>query len=257
MKITLSTLLDTLFSFVITFLLSFVLLSAFIGRQFSIAFSLVFALLFAMIVFKKLSSKNFSSFANSKDKKQAEYMSTGLSLCDYNAQCKHLIKGVKENLDAKIIKDGIYIKDEKIAIFPLFKFEPVTKTDVVKIFNKTHKDYSAYILSQSFSMEILAFIDRFNGKILAIKEDQVYKHLKNNDALPSFDLPFKSSKNNVVTAFKKSLNKKRAKTYFLFGAIFLSMSYFVPIKLYYIICGCIFLLLSLFCILFGEKQVKE
>ena len=49
---------------------------------------------------------------------------------------------------------------------------------------------------------------------------------------------------------------ENAKKFFIFGATFCAMSFFVPIKLYYTIFGCLMLITSVVLTFFGKKTTE-
>ena len=54
------------------------------------------------------------------------------------------------------------------------------------------------------------------------------------------------------------LRKKNAKNFLVFGIVFSVMSFFVPLKIYYLLWGSVFLVLSLVTRLYGrEEQAKK
>lgn len=153
-------------------------------------------------------------------------------------------------------RNMIYIKDKKALLFFKFGFESVIKSDVLKAFNAKNKNDTSFILSETFSPEVKAFGARFD-KVVLVSAEEIYKYLKDNDSIPEFKYSFNTTKFDRIKALKSLLDRKKTKTYVLFGVIFLFMSYFVPYKLYYVIVGALFLIFSLVCLLFGNNFNNE
>ena len=152
---------------------------------------------------------------------------------------------------------GLVIESKSVMLYFCFSFDSVSKTDVVRAFNAMPKGYVLYLFADNFSAEITHFINRFNKKIIMVDGAKAYELLKETDLLPKSEIDFSNKKPNFLHSIKGLGQRKNAKRYLSFGAIFLFMSYFVPIKLYYIIVGCLFLIFALFCRLFGKVEKKN
>ena len=83
---------------------------------------------------------------------------------------------------------------------------------------------------------------------------KIYAFLKENNSLPPEKYEFSDKKLKGLTLLKTLLEKKKAKRFFAFGFIFLAFSYFVPIKVYYVVFGCAFLIFALFLTIFGQTE---
>jgi hypothetical protein len=89
-------------------------------------------------------------------------------------------------------------------------------------------------------------------------KEEFFNILLENDCLPKQKYPFEENGKVKLSDLKNLLLKKNSKKHFWFGLLFLIMSLFVFFKIYYIIVGCAFLILSLICRLFGiEKKTME
>ncbi|MBQ9734995.1 MAG: hypothetical protein IJV95_03950 [Clostridia bacterium] len=255
MKLSIPTVIDTLFTTFIFFLLSFIILNYYIERQFAIAFSLILSVPVAMIVFKRLTT-NVNKKRIKKDKLSAvERTANALGFYTTTERNELFLRAVtRAGYTAVRKRGGIFIDGKNSALFIRFGFNDVDKTDVVKIFNSIKSTEKAYILSKDFSQEILDFISRFDGRIIAVDGEKVYDFLKSQDCLPKDKLPFSTNKITKERLRLAFLDAKKAKRYFTFGLLFLLTSSFVPIKLYYVVFGCIFLIFALILKLFGVKK---
>ena len=145
----------------------------------------------------------------------------------------------------------MFILEKNTTAFFLFRFDGVSKTDVVKCFNKIGKNQKAEIYSENFSDEVTAFATRFGGKIILTDGRQAFTLLEKHDLLPTEKLD-RDEEEKKRLDFTRLLDKKRAKSYLAFGLIFTLLSYFAPIKGYYLVFGVAFLILALFLRLFGK-----
>ncbi len=255
MKPSLATVIDTIFTTFIFFLLTFILLYYFIERRFAIAFSLILSVPISMIIFKRLNVKSGKNKIKKQKLVAVENTCTALGFYTTTERNELFAKAVTRLGYAVTRKrGGIFIDGKNSALFIRFGFNAVDKTDVVKIFNSIKSTEKAYILAPNFSQDILNFIARFGSRIIAVDGEKVYDFLNKTNCLPKEKLPptsNKLTKENFRIAF---LDAKKAKRYFTFGLLFLLMSYFVPIKIYYVIFGCIFLIFALVLKLFGVKK---
>ncbi len=243
---------DTLFTLFISFILSFILVSAFLQKPYSYVLSAMLSALIGLMAFKILSSKK--SARASKAKKDKEYLNAMTQFAFMTkADVCTFFKSLLEKQGYKVEKRRSYIKikDKNALIAFGYGFDAVTKTDVVKAYNLKNQSDTVYLLAEKFTDEVKVFSSRFDNLKLADGND-VYSYLKEKDFLPKTKYSFKQNKFDKLKALKSLLGRKNSKRFALFGITFLIMSYFVPIKLYYIIVGGIFCTLSLICLLFGK-----
>lgn len=254
MRTTFSIFSDAVFSAFTTFLLSLVILNYYVDRPYSLVFATCFGLIISIIVYKRLSEKTRVAKLNKKERLAVSNMVSALNLYTKAEQNQLFLRALENaNYTAEKRNGGLYLSEYSVAIFPCFGFNAVDKTAVVKAFNYINKSYTAYILAGEFSKDILQFIERFDGKIKAIDGVKVYGFLNKQGCLPKtkIDLTEKDRPHINLTAL---FDRKKAKRFLLFGILFLFMSYLVPIKLYYVIFGCIFLIYSLICRFYGKTN---
>ena len=255
MKITLSIIVDTLFSAFIAFVLSFIVLFYFMPRTFAIAYAVLLALLFSLVVFKYLFDKKSKVNSNKKSIRLFENAIIQLNLYSKEEQILVLSK-LLNKLDHKFTKtkDFLILENKSVAIFPLFSFDKITKTHIVKVFNSVNANFVSYILSAEYSQEIIDFANRFNGKIQLVDGKAFFSALFAHDILPKEKINFAPNQKLSLKSFLNLFDKRQKNKLFLIGLAFMIMSFFAPFKLYYLICGSIFLILSLFCRLFGKEK---
>lgn len=257
MRPKLSTVIDTLFTAFVAFILSYVLFYYFVPRAFALTFSFVTAGLITLFAFKKLNERKHNFLTSKAQKEARDIMANQLCLYTVTEQTDFFQKAFKKVGFSPERKRGyLYFKDKSVCVFCKFGFDSVTKTDIVKVFNTIKRTDTAYILSESFSNDIITFAKRFDGRIKTADKCKIFDFLAENDCLPQQKFVLKDGCKNERPTIKNLFQKKKAKNHLIFGLAFLTMSYFVSIKTYYVICGSIFLLLALFCRLFGKEELK-
>lgn len=253
MRIKPSLIIDALFCAFIWFILIFVILYYFFPRPLAITFSAVIAFLLAAIFIKRALLKQEKIYLSQKQKKERDAALTALKLSSHDKRCATFEKALNNaKYSTEYKSGGIIIKDKNSALFPLFSFDSLTKTDVVKVFNSVESNSVAYILCDDCPPDIKNFADRFDGRIKIYGADEAYKFLSDNKSLPEMKFALSEKKPLTISAFKNIFQKKKAKSLLGFGLIFIAMSYFVSIKTYYVVCGCAFLFLALICRLYGK-----
>lgn len=256
MKSYLSVILDTIFCFIIALLLSFILLNYFLPSSTSLILSFLLASIFSFLVLKILLDKRKGALDSVREIKEKENLMLELNFLPHKSVLSHFYT-LFERLNYKVYIKGKYLcfKDKPVVLRFSYSFSKVEKEDVVCLLNDLSGEQTGYILAPQFSQEIMDFTKRFSNKIVLVNGEEVYKFLKQHDALlPQKFSSVKERKNRGV--WRNFLKKKKAKNFLVLGLIFLFMSYFVPIKAYYVICGCLFLSYSLFLRLFGRAETK-
>ena len=257
MRISFLNILDSSFTAFLSFLSAFLILNFYIDRPYSIIFGTCIAILVFMIALDKMQK---SSSKKSLDKqKNLAINNTCFALCLLDKlKITELFERAINRRGYKTLrkKGGIFINETSSAVFMIFSFDGITKTDVVRVFNSIPQSFKAYIFGQSASGELLEFIDRFDGRIIFVNGEKTYDFLSENNCLPK-ETPLLKKKSYLITNFlSKIFIRKNAKKFLLFGITFLLMSAFVVIKIYYLFCASVFITLSLFCRLFGTQEIK-
>lgn len=254
MKFYLSPFIDTLFSSFITFVLSFSLFCFFLPREFSILYGACLSLLLSLLYFKFFySRKNHAKILSSEKKEKNDVITTlNFSTMQKNTTLfdRALIKDGRKT-ERKL--NGIFLKDENSAIFVRFSIEPVTKVEILKIFNAIPKNYTAYVLSETFSSQVKDFSARFHGSIKLIGGDECYLYLKEKDCLPK-ENPITMTAPKTKPKLTNLFLRKKAKSFLVIGFFSMLFAYISPLKIYHTVFGSIFLLLSLFCLFFGKAE---
>ncbi|MBQ7348763.1 MAG: hypothetical protein IJW47_02085 [Clostridia bacterium] len=252
-KFYLSVTLDGILCAFIYFLLTFIILNYFTERAVSLVLSITLSLVLTLFTVKLLSEKRQKSGINNSESKLKDKIITQLNFMTKSQANNIFIKAFnRQGIATEKRRDGIFLPDKKTLVFIKFGYQQLSKADVVKIYNSIKKNESAEVYAEAFQPEIKEFTSRF-VKIRLFDGDKAYTLLKNGECLSEINCTvpeIKSTKNNLTL---NVFNKKRAKTFFGFGIFFLLSSFFVPIKIYYVICGCLMLIISLICVFFGKR----
>ena len=257
MKTFFSLISDCFFTLVLTFIISFIILNYLIERPFSIAFSFILASLVTMLFFKISHGKYNKMLSQNLEQKEYENALFSLNFSTPIQNNLLLIKALnKKGYASERKKGGVFLPSHKVAVFLFFSFTDVTKAQVVKVFNSIPSDYTAYIVAPTFSEDVTSFICRFDGKIKQRNGKEFYAFLKDADCQIKERVTFKKEKKGL-SLFKTLLEKRKAKRFLSFGLILLLMTFIVPFKIYYTVCGCIFLIYALILHLFGKTESRE
>lgn len=252
MKISLSIILDTVFYFVAGFFLAFIAFNFFLTRPASYVISATFALIFTIFGVKSSIDKSQKKFSSKEKEKVFNTVMTFLAISGDKTVSDLFDKLFKaEGFSTEKRRGGIFIAQKNTVAFFKFGFDEVTKTDIVKCFNKIGKSQKTEIFSENFSEEVKEFAVRFGGKVILTDGRETFSRLENHSLLPKSDFTLSNDKKSKFS-LGRLLNKKRAAHYLAFGLLFTFLSYFAPIKGYYIAFGALFLIAALIIRLFGK-----
>lgn len=254
MKFSLSIITDTLFSALVSFLLFFVIVNYFMPRPYSIILSVSMSIIFTTLAFRYLINKKQHLSHKTVNTKLYDDMVVQLNLMPKPELITFFSDTLKKsgyNVEKK--NGGLFIKEQNAYLFFKFGFEFVTKADIVKVFNSKERTSKGYLFADSFDQEVKEFANRFDN-LFTVDSKQLFAFLQENNCLPENKYQLNTPSFNRLKAIKSLIDRKKAKTFAIFGISFLFMSYFVLYKIYYLVCGTLFLILSLICLLFGEKK---
>lgn len=258
----LATVIDTFLTAILGFLFCFLVLNYFVDKPYSLIIAVALGIMIAVLVYK-VSIKKFRKRQN--EKAQTEQSELVLNQLDFlsSSELTTLFSKAFEDDGKKVEKKRgyIYLKESKIAVFLSFGFENKSKKEIVKAYTYTcdkEKDIAkAVILSSEFPSEIIEFANRFGGKIKLVHGNDVYKLLLKHDNLPKITCEILKSQKVKRRKLSSLLYKKNSRKFLLFGLMFLLMSYVVPIKLYYLICGGLMLIFGFTLMFFGKYTEEE
>lgn len=258
MKSLIIAIIDSLFSAFIAFIVAFIFLNFYLERKLCIILSVIISLPVFFIALKRINEQRSLAFIKKQTQKKID--KTNCLLCFLEkTKLFSLFEDALTKKGYTVInkKYGLLIENENALIIPIFNFDEITKTDVVKAYNYLKKEQTAYIFGNSVSAELSSFIQRFNNKVMFIGGEKTYSLLEQTNCLPQNDLPLSINTLTIKKAIATLLSKVNSKKFLLFGTLFILMSYFAPLKLYYIIVGALFLIFALIVRLFGKTDLTK
>lgn len=232
------------------FLVCRFILNYFLSYEISTSISLFSSILALIFSVKAINKRKDGKETNRKNIEQKEDLILALELLSKTEQKNLFIKAFsKKGLKPERRKKYIFLSEIGALVYVKFD-EKVTKADILNIYN--HAGFSkAFVLCNKFDDDVINFSKRFIPKIIIKNGDYAYELLKDTELLSLVNLP--PSINSVKRTFKL-FYKNNAKKFFLFGATFIVLSFFVTLKLYFLIVGVAFLCFSLILALFGSKK---
>lgn len=252
-----SVILDSVFCAFLYLLLSQVFFSYFFDNPVSLTLSITLTLVLTLFTVKTLFSNRQKKGLLSINDKMKNQIVFNLHFMPKSKLTALFIKAYSNsNIVCEKRKDGLYLPDKKTLVILKFGYLEVTKADVVKAFNLIKKDQTVEIYSDEFSVGVKEFANRFVNVYLKDGVDTV-KLLKDGECLEQIQDLSVHSEPSRPDFVKNVFNKKRAKTFFGFGIFFLLSSLIAPLKTYYVVSGCLMLILSLVCIFFGNKTTQN
>lgn len=247
-------LLSDLFAiFFISFILCFLIINYFIHGAYAHLLAFLLGTIISLLVGKRIYAKYQHKFSDSVFNKK--YKESIMQL-NFNTRQKNdalFFKAYKiENPDVIKNSTHLFLPSKNTLVFTRFDFENIVRGDIVKIFNQLKKDQVAIIYAEKFSPEVSEFASQFNNRIFLREGKDAFSLLEKTNNLPELSFTLIDSASKKKFSIHNVFLRKRAKTFLGFGVTFLIMSYFVPLKLYYVICGVIMLTISAICIVFGR-----
>ena len=250
-KLYFKTIFNTLLTFVISTFFSFAILNYFVYRTNALTLAITLSLLISIISFRLMLTKGKKQISESRHSEHV--LSVMTELCFYSVEkVKNLFFKAYANLGLSPEKktQGIFLPASSQMVFCSFDFDGLTKSDIVKAYNRLTKNQTALILSYSYSNEVKNFSSRFNGQIELLDQNQIYDILEKGNCVPSVTTTVNTMYSVKKVRISDFLDKKKAKKFLALGLLVLAFSFFVPLKAYYLISGSLLVILSVGVILF-------
>ena len=237
---------DTVFLSFSSFLILSVFLYYFTPYPFSLIISVSLAIISGVLFYRAANKKRARSVDGKLEKQKYESAMINLAALKEEKQAEFFYPLYKnKNGGAKINGDVIELEKTR-AILPLFSFSEKDKGKILRALAR-YKD-GVTVLSENFSENERAFFGKF-GKITLKDGKEVFSDMKAANLFPKeVIVPEKKKKTLLILP----LYKKKAVSFLLYGLFFLSFSFFVPIKTYYLAFGTAFILSALLCRVFGK-----
>ena len=252
-KSILATISNVIFVFCLTFFTVSILSAKIIDYPVNLFFGLFVSLI--VLLFSIIIAKN-----SVRKRKQKSSYEQKVSRVVYALSFASKKKGLsvfyseilKQDETAKLYQNKIVLSNGT-SVYNLFSFNPPSKADLVRCFNLSNAKKSV-ILCDFATKEVKDFARAFKGKIEIKEKDEIFKNfLPEKDAVLDAFVPIDFNKKNRPN-FSALISKKNAGKILAFGIFFLLTSFFVPIKLYYIIVGSIMLIFGCTVLIFAKKK---
>ena len=197
---------------------------------FSIAFS--FAIVVSVYYFSKRNQKPYTY-----DRLETEFCIRGGA---------YVIELLKTTLKNTKIENGCnYILLENSMIIANFKFSPLGGNDIASVCRlaKTHNKNHVYLIAKAIDRKAWQVANLEDIKMEIVKTKQVFKFLAKRNALPVLK---KSKQKLSISALMQAVfSRRNFKNYMFSGVVLISISFFTPLKIYYIVFGTILLAFAL------------
>lgn len=197
---------------------------------FSIAFS--FAIVVSVYYFSKRNQKPYTY-----DRLETEFCIRG------GAYVIELLKTTLKNI--KIENGCNYILLENSMIIANFKFSPLGGNDIASVCRlaKIHDKNHVYLIAKAIDRKAWQVANLEDIKMEIVKTKQVFKFLAKHNALPVLK---KSKQKLSISALMQAVfSRRNFKNYMFSGVVLISISFFTPLKIYYIVFGTILLAFAL------------
>ncbi len=202
---------------------------------------------FGLLAFLYLKRKRGKKLLIGKDEREKHKLCLHLATISQNAAAKTILPLYK---GAFINADDCIETDECIYV-PLFRIQPLSPDDIAKEIKNCGQKRKE-ILCNAVSFEGAKTAAAFGLKL--IQADDIYKGLKELDALPKEYEFAEKSKTPFLKRFSGAFRRSAALKLFWCGLCLLTFSFFTFFPLYYIISGGVILVLSAVCLIFGKRD---
>lgn len=240
-----------IFKIILIFLITFIWVRYFVrSLLWSVVITSIITLAIDFITRIFSRKKQMASALKKTEREEAENCFLTLSM-DKNALDFFTTLAQKQHTAVKK-KDYVLISHEsgeKVVLFPHLSFSPLSPDDVANIIAKTQsvKPAKIVITCASAQKESFSFAKNFECEVLILDQYETYQKLyKPYECKPEIKLKYKKEKG---LAFKDlvaySLNKSRAKGYFISALILIISTMFVRATIYYCVVASILIIFAL------------
>lgn len=250
--------LDGVFLFLASFIGCLCLLYFLVPYPFSLMLAFCLSGIITIFGVRFIEKKGRKNAVKIKDKKLYFDTVIRLNLMKESAIENLFVKALcNEGEQIEKNKMGFYNREQKKLYIIRFGFTKVTKADIVRAFNMLNQGDTAHFYCESYNQDTFSFSNRFNKRIFLHDGKDTFELLKEKNILPDDDYTEFYTENRKVKFKIEILKKKNAKKFFFFGVFFCVMSFFVPIRGYYLFCGSAMMIFSIYLKLFGREQEKD
>ena len=218
-----------------------------VGLLGSVLLSLACGGLAGVAVWAWLAGKRNAFFMKKADEKQKEKLLLHLALLSAEQKTKFFVNAFGTQSPVKRVAP-LKIADGEQLIFLHFAFSPVTADEVAGMARwKTDKQKA--LLCGEIEASAKRLCQRLGIRVQT--GDEVYKRVKDCNALPQEYLGEEEPQNKKLRRKTTCFAKRNARQFFVGGTLILLTSLFTPFPYYYLVFGSVLLLVALFIRVFG------
>lgn len=210
--------------------------------------------LFAVYSYRQY--KDMKSYYFKKDEKECEKNITSLCFMNDGDLFNYFEALLKKAQIVYTVSKNRLLINGKYMLHLHFTLDELEQTVVAKAFINTPKEYVCAVLGNAFSQKCKDLESRLRGRIVLIGAKEVYLLMKQNSFYPKSVLEEEKTGGKFIKNLKASFTKKRAKRFALTGCALLFMSLIVFYPVYYIVAGCLLILIAIFLLFFGKETPK-
>ncbi len=155
---------------------------------------------------------------------------------------------VAQALKCKAVKNKSSLVCDDVFIQCAFKFSALSVGDIASSYQKARekKAKQLFLLCKSADRQSYSLASALDIKIEIVKIAQVFRFLQSKNALPQIEkLNLKFSLRYIL---QSALRRQNALLFAISGGLLCFMSYFTPLKIYYLCFGTSLLLLTILCL---------
>ena len=247
---------DAFFLCVATFLICFTTLRFSLSLGLSAMIAAVFSFLISAVFLYFMKKRTQKKLATKEDVKRLQKCVQTLGLMPYKEADDFFFRLLSKKLSGTIAfgEEGrnFYRTETDYSVF-LPTYYPISAKHVLSVWksNPDFRPLTVYTLSAE--SEAVAICKTL--KIELKQADDLYLLMKETNLFPPFETIEKTSlKTRLKTLASSVVKRKQSKRFFFLGSWMLVFSIFIPYPVYYLVCGSLFLSVSLLTRLFGAKE---
>ncbi len=261
-KLKISYISDCIFVFFFSFMVFFAPISFFIKAKILAVIAAFFAAVIPLTAFIFVSRKKLGRLAVKKNEEEeyerakATFLLSGDDFIDKTMLT--LLKKTKNQ--ARKQKDCFILPDNERAFYK-FSSRPVGADELIQAYKSTPAKCSVIFFAISFDDFALSFAKNLGMRMKLADFPKLYFLLKENDCLPPpTQCESKISEKRrirILALFAAAFDKKKARTFALYGLLTLILGKFSYYPVYYTVIGCLFLIYAVITKFFAPRPKPE
>lgn len=145
------------------------------------------------------------------------------------------------------LKDDVLVVEEKLCV-PRFTMQPLSADEIARLI-RAYGAERLTVLCNALSAEALKLAASFGVSVLG--KDEIYSLFSRTETTPSPLILAETPRKSAKRVFRRLVEKKSARPFFVSGILLLVMSLFTFFPIYYLIAGCILTSLAILIRFFG------